>query len=63
VIRDTFPSPIAKHAEAERPKPRGRHARPEGVAAIAAFLASEATGMFVGANIVADGGVTIRMYE
>jgi len=57
------PDPAAAHADAERRQPRGRLGRPEEIAAIAAFLASDETGMIVGANIVADGGVTIRMYE
>jgi NAD(P)-dependent dehydrogenase (short-subunit alcohol dehydrogenase family) len=47
----------------ERRQPRGRLGRPEEIAAIAAFLAGDETGMIVGVNIVADGGVTIRMYE
>jgi NAD(P)-dependent dehydrogenase (short-subunit alcohol dehydrogenase family) len=52
-----------KGRDHERRQPRGRHGRPEEIAANAASLASDETGMIVGANIVADGGVTIRMYE
>jgi NAD(P)-dependent dehydrogenase (short-subunit alcohol dehydrogenase family) len=57
------PDPAAARADAERRQPRGRLGRPEEIAAIAAFLASDETGMIVGANIVADGGMTIRIYE
>jgi NAD(P)-dependent dehydrogenase (short-subunit alcohol dehydrogenase family) len=57
------PDPAAARGEAERKQPLGRLGRPEEIAAIAAFLAGDDTGMIVGANIVADGGVTIRMYE
>jgi NAD(P)-dependent dehydrogenase (short-subunit alcohol dehydrogenase family) len=57
------PDPAAARADAERRQPLGRLGRPEEIAAIAAFLASDETGMIVGANVVADGGVTIRMYE
>jgi NAD(P)-dependent dehydrogenase (short-subunit alcohol dehydrogenase family) len=57
------PDPAAARADAERRQPLGRLGRPEEIAAIVAFLASDETGMIVGANIVADGGVTIRMYE
>ncbi len=59
----SLPDPAAARAEAERKQPLGRLGRPEEIAAIAAFLAGDDTGMIVGANIVADGGVTIRMYE
>ena len=40
-----------------------RLGQPEEIAAIATFLASEEAKFIIGANIVADGGVTIRMYE
>lgn len=40
--------------------PVGRFAMPEEIAAVAAFLASEAANMINGADIVVDGGFTIR---
>ena len=40
--------------------PRGRFAMPEEIAAVAAFLASSAADMINGADIVVDGGFTIR---
>jgi NAD(P)-dependent dehydrogenase (short-subunit alcohol dehydrogenase family) len=57
------PDPAAARADAERRQPIKRLGRPEEIAAIAAFLASDEARMIIGANIVADGGVTIRMYE
>jgi enoyl-[acyl-carrier-protein] reductase (NADH) len=40
--------------------PVGRFAMPEEIAATAAFLASGAAGMMNGADLVVDGGYTIR---
>jgi NAD(P)-dependent dehydrogenase (short-subunit alcohol dehydrogenase family) len=40
--------------------PRGRFAEPEEIAAAAVFLASEAADMINGADLVVDGGYTIR---
>ncbi|MET1005809.1 MAG: GolD/DthD family dehydrogenase [Propionibacteriaceae bacterium] len=40
--------------------PRGRFAMPEEIAAVAAFLASNAADMINGADLVVDGGFTIR---
>ncbi len=47
----------------EAQQPLKRLGRPDEIAAIAAMLASDEARFIVGANIVADGGVTIRMYE
>lgn len=41
--------------------PAGRVGRPEDIAAIVAFLASDEAGWITGINIVVDGGVTSRM--
>jgi NAD(P)-dependent dehydrogenase (short-subunit alcohol dehydrogenase family) len=59
----TFPDPAAARAEVERKQPPGRLCRPEEVAALAAMLASDEARFMVGANLVIDGGVSIRMYE
>ncbi|MGN6489931.1 MAG: SDR family oxidoreductase [Devosia sp.] len=50
-------------AKVEARQPVKRLGRPDEIAAIAAMLASDEARFIVGANIVADGGVTIRMYE
>lgn len=59
---DADPDPDAR-AKVEARQPVKRLGRPEEIAAIAALLASDEARFIVGANIVADGGVTIRMYE
>ncbi len=56
------PDPDAR-AKVEARQPVKRLGRPEEIAAIATLLASDEARFIVGANIVADGGVTIRMYE
>lgn len=56
------PDPQAR-AKVEAKQPVGRLGRPEEIAAVAAMLASDEARFIVGANIVIDGGVTIRMYE
>ncbi|MFD2923118.1 SDR family oxidoreductase [Halobacillus naozhouensis] len=49
-----------KGEKAKREIPLGRFGYPEEVAAIALFLASDATNMITGENIVMDGGNTIK---
>ena len=56
------PDPEAR-IKVEAKQPVKRFGRPEEVAAVAALLASDEARFIVGANIVVDGGVTIRMYE
>ena len=57
------PNPESARRAAEAKQPVLRLGQPEEIAAIATFLASEEAKFIIGANIVADGGVTIRMYE
>lgn len=56
------PDPQARE-KVEARQPVKRLGRPEEIAAVAAMLASDEARFIVGANIVVDGGVTIRMYE
>jgi NAD(P)-dependent dehydrogenase (short-subunit alcohol dehydrogenase family) len=60
---EAMPDPTAARREAEAKQPVKRFGRPDEIAAIAAMLASDEARFIVGANIVADGGVTIRIYE
>jgi len=57
------PDPAAARRAVERRQPVGRLGWPEEIAAVAALLASDEARFIIGANIVVDGGVTIRMYE
>ncbi|WP_421724944.1 SDR family oxidoreductase [Bauldia sp.] len=57
------PDAAAFRRETEAKQPVGRLGRPEEVAAVAALLASDEARFMTGANLVIDGGVTIRMYE
>lgn len=59
---DEDPDPKARE-KVEARQPLGRLGRPEEIAAVAALLASDEARFIVGANIVVDGGVQIRMYE
>jgi NAD(P)-dependent dehydrogenase (short-subunit alcohol dehydrogenase family) len=57
------PDPARARAEVEAKQPVKRLGRPDEIAAIAALLASDEARFIIGANIIADGGVAIRMYE
>jgi NAD(P)-dependent dehydrogenase (short-subunit alcohol dehydrogenase family) len=56
------PDPVARQ-KVEARQPLGRLGRPDEIAAVAALLASDEARFIVGANIVVDGGIQIRMYE
>jgi NAD(P)-dependent dehydrogenase (short-subunit alcohol dehydrogenase family) len=57
------PDPARTRAEVEAKQPVKRLGRPDEIAAIVALLASDEARFIIGANIIADGGVGIRMYE
>ena len=57
------PDPAGARRIAESKQPVLRLGTPEDIAGIVAFLASDDAKFMIGANVVADGGVTIRMYE
>jgi NAD(P)-dependent dehydrogenase (short-subunit alcohol dehydrogenase family) len=56
------PDPQARQ-KVEARQVLGRLGRPDEIAAVAALLASDEARFIVGANIVVDGGIQIRMYE
>ena len=60
---DRSDDPARGRREIEAKQPVGRLCRPDEVAAVAAMLASDEARFMIGANIVMDGGVTLRMYE
>jgi 2-deoxy-D-gluconate 3-dehydrogenase len=49
-----------KGERAKKEIPVGRFAKPRGIAAAAAFLASGEAAIVTGENLIADGGYTIR---
>ena len=53
---NTFPDPVAARAQFISRHPIGRLGRPEEVAALAAYLASDESGFMTGATLQLDGG-------
>ena len=57
------PDPVAAKKEAEMSSAINRLADPEEIANAALFMASDECNYMVGANLVIDGGLTIRMWD
>lgn len=57
------PDPVAFRAKVEREYPMKRIGRPEEIAAVAAFLASDDASFVNGTHILADGGILSRVFE
>lgn len=55
--------PQAEQRRVEALQPVKRLCRPEEIAAVAAMLASDEARFMIGANLVMDGGIAIRMYD
>lgn len=65
IVRQYFenqPDPVKARAEVESKYSLRRIGRPEEIADVALFLASNESSFITGANIVADGGLTTKCY-
>ena len=57
------PDPVAFRAKVEREYPMKRIGRPDEIAAVAAFLASDDASFVNGTHVLADGGILARVFE
>lgn len=60
---NTKPDPVKAKYDTEQLHPVKRLGEPEEIAAAAAFLASDEAGFMIGANLVIDGGLTLRIHD
>ena len=59
----TKPDPAQARRDTEAMHPVKRLGRPDEIAATALFLAGDEVGFMIGANLVIDGGMTIRIHD
>ena len=60
---NTKPNPIAARKEAENHQPIKRMGTTDEIANTIMFMSSDECNYMIGANIVVDGGITLRMHE
>jgi len=60
---NTKPDPIAARKEAENHQPIKRMGTTDEIANTIMFMSSDECNFMIGANIVVDGGITLRMHE
>ena len=59
----TLPDPAGARQATEEMQPVKRMGRPDEVAAVATLLASDEAAFMIGANVVIDGGMSIRLHD
>ena len=60
---NTLPDPAAARRDTVAMQPVKRLGQPEEVAAVAALLASDEAAFMIGANVVIDGGLSVRLHD
>jgi NAD(P)-dependent dehydrogenase (short-subunit alcohol dehydrogenase family) len=60
---DQQPDPASARQETEQMQPVKRLGLPDEVAAVAALMASNEAGFMIGANVVIDGGLSLRLHD
>jgi NAD(P)-dependent dehydrogenase (short-subunit alcohol dehydrogenase family) len=60
---NTKPDPAKAKKDTEDLHPVKRLGQPDEIAAAAAFMASDEAGFMIGANLVIDGGLTLRIHD
>ena len=60
---DQQPDPAASRRATEAMQPVKRLGQPEEVAAVAALMASDEATFMIGANVVIDGGLSVRLHD
>ncbi|MEM7444790.1 MAG: SDR family oxidoreductase [Pseudomonadota bacterium] len=60
---DQQPDPAGARRQTEQMQPIKRIGQPEEVAAVATLMASDEAGFMIGANVVIDGGLSVRLHD